>query len=131
MGEERQTDPWRPGLNPDLPQVVNQTRAANRKIFHEMVRGEIDERPLTWSRRRALLQFAQSLCIDSFEARLIIRAVEFDRGTTNDVKTIEGYNEFEHAYLADTWPHLTRVFHVILIGGLVMLCVTALIMYLH
>jgi len=51
-----------------------------RQLFREMVKGEIEDRPLSWSRRRALLRFAARLEIDAFEARLLVRGVEYECG---------------------------------------------------
>ena len=55
-------------------------RAANRRLFREMVKDETEEGPLNLSRRRALVRFARRLAIQSAEAKLIIRGVEFERG---------------------------------------------------
>lgn len=55
-------------------------RIANRRLFREMVRGETSEGMLTMSRRRALVRFAKRLSILPAEAKLIIRAVEYERG---------------------------------------------------
>ena len=43
-----------------------------------MVKGELEAGPLSWMRRRALVKFAQRVEIDPFEARLLIRSVEFE-----------------------------------------------------
>ena len=55
-----------------------QRRGANRRLFREMVKGELEVGPLTWLRRRALVKFAQRLDIDRFEAQLLIRGVEYE-----------------------------------------------------
>lgn len=55
-------------------------RAANRRLFREMVKGETEGGPLNLPRRRALIRFARRLAIQSAEAKLIIRGVEFERG---------------------------------------------------
>ncbi len=53
-------------------------RAAHRRLFREMVKSELEAGPLTWLRRRALVKFADRLEIDRFEARLLIRGVEYE-----------------------------------------------------
>lgn len=55
-------------------------RAACRRLFREMVRGETEHGPIGFFKRRALVRFAGRLSIASAEARLIIRGVEFEVG---------------------------------------------------
>ncbi|MFQ5410826.1 MAG: hypothetical protein ACE5EC_00955 [Phycisphaerae bacterium] len=55
-------------------------RTRNRRVFREMVKLEIVDRPLSWFRRRALIRFAERMKLDPFEARLIVRAVEYECG---------------------------------------------------
>lgn len=55
-------------------------RAACRRLFREMVRGETEHGPIGFFRRRALVRFAGRLSIASAEARLIIRGVEYEVG---------------------------------------------------
>ncbi|RIK62027.1 MAG: hypothetical protein DCC65_17990 [Planctomycetota bacterium] len=55
-------------------------RAAHRRLFHEMVKAEIESGTLSSSRRRALVRFARRLGILPPEAKLIIRAVEYAMG---------------------------------------------------
>jgi hypothetical protein len=55
-----------------------EARAANRRAFREMLKTEIVEHPLTGRRRREFLRFAESLGIDNYEARMLIRAVEYE-----------------------------------------------------
>lgn len=57
-----------------------QKRAAHRRLFHEMVKGELEAGALTSSRRRGLVRFARRLGIQPPEARLIIRAIEYAMG---------------------------------------------------
>ena len=52
-------------------------RAFSRRLFREMGKQQIDDEPLGWRRRRALVKFGGRLGIETFEARLIIRAVEY------------------------------------------------------
>lgn len=53
-------------------------RAAHRRLFREMIKSELESGSLTWPRRRALVKFADRLEIDRFEARLLIRGVEYE-----------------------------------------------------
>lgn len=55
-----------------------QRRGAHRRLFRDMVKGELEVGPLTWLRRRALVKFAKRLNIDRFEAQLLIRGVEYE-----------------------------------------------------
>ena len=55
-------------------------RAFSKQMFREMIKMQIDDGPLPWSRRRELVRFASRLGIDAFEAKLIIRAVEYECG---------------------------------------------------
>lgn len=55
-------------------------RAAHRRLFHEMVRGELEAGALSLGRRRALVRFARRLGIKPQEAKLIIRAIEYAMG---------------------------------------------------
>lgn len=56
----------------------HQRRGAHRRLFREMIQGELEVGPLTWLRRRALVKFAGRLDIDRFEAELLIRGVEYE-----------------------------------------------------
>lgn len=78
MGNELRLSRFDPeGDDPEVVQRV-QRRAANRRIFREMVKGEINDGRLTHRRRRELIQFAAGLEIDDYEARLLLRAVEYE-----------------------------------------------------
>jgi hypothetical protein len=55
-----------------------QRRAAHRRIFRDMVKGELETCALSWWRRRDLVKFAASLGIDRYEALLLIRGVEYE-----------------------------------------------------
>jgi hypothetical protein len=45
-----------------------------------MVKMQMEDAPLRWSQRRDLVKFARKLGIDAFEAKLLIRAVEYELG---------------------------------------------------
>ena len=57
-------------------------RSFNRRLFSEITKMQIVDAPLGWSRRRELVRFARKLGIDAFEAKLLIRAVEYELGLT-------------------------------------------------
>ncbi|MCG8405996.1 MAG: hypothetical protein MI923_12440 [Phycisphaerales bacterium] len=81
MEEERPHEVFESGLDHRLPPAERRTKAAHRRIFRQMVKQEIENRPLNWLRRRALIRFAEKkLRMDAFEARLIIRGVEYECG---------------------------------------------------
>ncbi len=126
MGEERpprMSEPdgalveWRPG-----------SKAANRRLFREMVKGEIEDRPLSWSRRRSLIRFARRLEIDPFEARLLIRAVEYECGHVAPAAMDEVRTSTNPGYLLPpgTGEASVRLVAGMLIGILVALVVLAL-----
>jgi hypothetical protein len=52
-------------------------RMGARRVLAEMVRHDAAERPMTWRRRRAYVRYAERLGLESFEARLLVRAAEF------------------------------------------------------
>jgi hypothetical protein len=108
---------WRPGA-----------KAANRRLFREMVKGEIEDRPLSWSRRRSLIRFARRLEIDSFEARLLIRAVEYECGHVTPAAMDEVRTSTNPGYLVPpgTYETSLRLVAGILIGSLLALVVLGL-----
>lgn len=104
MGEDRQRGIRRqpsaraPGTRPWG------TLAQSRRLFREMVKGEIEHRPLSWSRRRALARFAEPMGIDLFEARLIIRAIEYECGHVAPAAMADVDTPVESQYLLDAGP---------------------------
>ncbi len=74
--EETSPRPKAPGKDRDAGQM----KANCRSIFREMVRIEIEDRPLNWRRRRELIRYGQSIGMEVFEAALIVRAVEYACG---------------------------------------------------
>ncbi len=77
-------------------------RIANRRLFREMVKGEVAESPLTFSRRRALVRFARRLAIQPTEANLIIRGVEYEHGQVPAEAVLELMRGTKHRGLAPT-----------------------------
>ena len=61
-------------------EAAEPTAGSTRKIFREMIKAEIEAQPLTWRQRGELLAFAEHLDIKNEDARLLLRAVEFECG---------------------------------------------------
>ncbi len=53
------------------------TQAERRKIFQQMVVGELEAGVLRYSRRRALLRYAETIGIQSFDASLLIAEAQY------------------------------------------------------
>lgn len=65
--------------DPETPPAVLD-RAFGKRLFREMIKLQIEDGPLRGGQRRELVRFARRMNIDTFEARLIIRAVEYECG---------------------------------------------------
>jgi len=55
-------------------------RSFSKQLFREMAKTEMEDAPLTWRQQRQFVAFATRLGIDEFEARLILRAIEYECG---------------------------------------------------
>jgi hypothetical protein len=117
-------------LDHHLAPEVRRARAMNRRLFREMVKEQIADCPMTKAKRRAFVRFAEKLHIDTFEARLIIRAVEYECGHVAPAAMAENQTPVAGRYLCDADGHdgyrLSR-FEAIWAG---LLAVTGLIMWL-
>ncbi len=80
MGKDLPPEAFESGLDHRLTPAQRDARALRRRAFREMVKSQIEDRPLGWMQRRALLRFAARIPLDDFEARLIVRAVEYECG---------------------------------------------------
>lgn len=100
MGERPAPEAFESELDWRLTPEARAARSRNRRLFREMVRMEIENRPLGWLRRRALVRFAGRLRLDPFEARLIVRAVEYECGHTPPAAMAEVETPVTMAYLA-------------------------------
>lgn len=80
MGRKLPPEAFESGLDHHLTPAQRSARAQRRRAFREMVKRQIQDRPLGWMQRRALLRFASRIPLDPFEARLIVRAVEYECG---------------------------------------------------
>ena len=75
--------PDEPVKQPEATSTVHApeiNRVFGKQLFREMVKLQIEDEPLRWTQRRELVKFGRRLGIDTFEARLIIRAVEYECG---------------------------------------------------
>lgn len=100
MGEERLPDLPDGELQHRAAAGARSTRVGHRRVFREMVKGEIEDKPLRWHQRRALVRFGESLGLDSFEARLIIRAVEYECGHVSPAAMADTDTAVNEDYLA-------------------------------
>ncbi len=103
------------------PPVAAGDPPSPRRVFREMIRLEASDRPLTWLERRALARFAEQLGIDGFEARLLIRAVEYECGHVPPaaMADVDTPVELGYAIEPEPWFRWMRF----LVGVLVMLVI--------
>jgi hypothetical protein len=86
-----------------------QSRVTARRVLAQIVREEAGERGLGWRRRRAIIRYAQRLGIDAYEARLLVRAAEYDgaRPPESDHDDAEAVRMYlmEDAHPSRSGPH--------------------------
>lgn len=102
MGDVHPTEGYESTLDRHLPPREQRIRAMSRRIFREMVKDEICDKPLGWRRRRQYLAYAAKLNIDPFEARLLIRGVEYECGHAKPAAMDNPRSAIEAEYLAVT-----------------------------
>jgi len=102
-------------------------RAMYRQIFRAMAVEQVQERPLTWWRRRKLVRFARCLGIAPFEARLILRAVEYACGHVRPAAADRRTSPVHGAYLAEAEPHVVRPWVGVVVLMWVLACLLLLI----
>ena len=69
------------GQNDDRVQHARSIdRSFSKQLFREMAKTEMEDAPLNWRQRKRFVAFATRLGIDEFEAKLILRAVEYECG---------------------------------------------------
>lgn len=98
MGEQRSPDS--PPSRRPASSAARQVQAAHRRIFREMVKHRIQDRPLSRRRRHELIRFARRLDMDEFEARLLVRAVEYECGHVMPAAMDERHAHVAREYLA-------------------------------
>lgn len=101
MGRELPPEAFESGLDHHLAPEVRRARAMNRRLFREMVKEQIADCPVSRSKRRAFVQFAEELGLDNFEARLIIRAVEYECGHVAPAAMAEIQTPVAREYLCE------------------------------
>ena len=108
------------GRHVDPSGPTDDARADCRRVFREMVRLETQDRPLSWVRRNRLVRFAEELGIDGFEARLVVRAVEYDCGHVPPAAMADVGTPADMQYAADAgaWTHWVRLLLVVAVAGL-------------
>jgi len=130
VGRELPPEAFESGLDHHLAPEVRRARAMHRRLFREMVKEQIADCPITNAKRRAFVRFAEKLHIETFEARLIIRAVEYECGHVAPAAMAENQTPVSRQYLGDAdggdGYRLSR-FEAIWAG---LLAVTGLIMWL-
>lgn len=77
-------------------------RNVHRRVFREMIRNELDDAPLGWLKRRNLIRFAVRLGIDEFEARLIVRAVEYECGRASPAAMTEVESQVQADFISQS-----------------------------
>ena len=77
---DRIPDPPTPPAPTSSTEEPSHQHALYRRIFREMVIAETEKGALSGAKRRELVQFAGRMHLSPNEARLLIRAVEFERG---------------------------------------------------
>lgn len=73
----RLVQPDREPEDSELARLI-EVRAMNRRAFREMVKSQVEEHALSRRQRRDFVRFAESVGIDAYEARLLVRAVEYE-----------------------------------------------------
>lgn len=98
------SDPIESDLDRDLPEGQRRRRAVHRRIFREMIRQEAESAPVSRKARRQLTRFALRLNIDAFEARLLIRAVEYELGHVPPAKMADIDTPADLDYVVEPEP---------------------------
>jgi len=98
-----------------LPLPGGHRRGAVRRIFREMVKEELASGPLSKSTRRELVSFASTAGLDAYEARLTIRAVEYELGMVEDL-IVDPQDEGGLSLLTPTTWFLIRLAAAVALG---------------
>lgn len=130
MGRELPPEAYESGLDHHLAPEVRLARAMNRKLFREMVKEQIVDSPITRSQRRAFVQFAEELGMDAFEAKLFIRAVEYECGHVAPAAMAEIQTSVVREYLCEDDGHDDRWCGRFEAAWAALLAATCLIMWL-
>lgn len=100
----RKPGPIESELDRGLSVEQRRQRAAIRGAYREMIRMELQDAPISWWRRRSLLGYGTSIGMDPFEARLLLRAVEYECGHTPPAAMADLETPVELNYVAQPEP---------------------------
>jgi hypothetical protein len=108
MGGEPLPKSIRNALQAVEPSPPDALPISYRRLFREMVKGELEAGPLSASRRRELVRFAGRLKLRKPDARLLIRAVEYECGlaTLEDLAVAAGGTRIPNHRAAELEPVL-------------------------
>ena len=113
---EANANPAPEDVAPDaIPLPGGHRRNAVRRIFREMVKEELASGPLPARTRRELVEFASTAGLDAYEARLTIRAVEFELGMATDL-TVDPADLEKVSFLTPTTWFLLRFALAVMTG---------------
>ncbi len=102
MPDDRFSGQVETGGGDDLPLTFGGRHRTYRRLFREMIKFELRDRPLGWLQGRALIRFARRLGLDDLEARLLIRAVEYESGHAAPTSPADGVFHQERHRSADS-----------------------------
>ena len=102
-----------------LPIPAGHRRNAVRRIFRDMIKGELESGPLSKGKRRELVDFAVTAGLTSHEARLTVRAVEFEMGMAGDLAFDPLEDEMEFAWLTPKVWFLVRLLSAGVLGWVI------------
>lgn len=106
MNQRDSSLPWRAETRHNRQR---ERRMAGREILRKMVEAEVADRPLSWWRRRRLVQFAVHLGLDGYEAGLLIRAAEVGPGVdmAQIARRRDGQASMPHEAVKTSWTVLS------------------------
>jgi hypothetical protein len=100
------------------------TQAEKRKIFSEMVVAELEGGLLRYSRRRALIRFADDMGIPPFDANLLIAQAQY-RARQLDPIEFDTLLDMPKATHPEVWPAGYRLAFALITAAIVNLLVIA------
>lgn len=108
MPREIPPEAFESGLDAALPAEQRRQLAMNRRVFRAMLVDEMTDAPLTAARRREFLAYARRLGLDDFEARLFVRAVEYECGHVRPAALDDRPTDADLRYAAPAEPGAIR-----------------------
>jgi hypothetical protein len=116
-------DPIEQSQTASPPRPARLDRQFGKQLFREMIKLQIEDGPLRWSQRRELVKFARRLGIDTFEARLIIRAVEYECGVAAPAGLDDRQSIADTRFVSTSDASLTSLARPLLIPITVMIAI--------